>query len=416
MRTGDFAKKYCLSPNGVRYYVEQGLISPGIKNGQYDFDSNCIFDMDKIVRLKQMHFSLNEINKIFHLLRLAQYSNNQESHQIFMDIFVNKKEELHKEILLIEESIEQIENYILHNDYIREKGDESGIPIKCIDLLVCPKCKGSLSFLNTEIFKNQILAGQIRCECGYEARINNGILVGTQNSKLNMEWCYLENLISEHSLDYIKLETKAYYKVKEMFKGILKQTDLVIISSGGYAGGFICTYSDLFSEDTTFIIVDQYLDTLAHIKEQLGVLNTKFNILYLCDENFNFPLRDNSIDIFLDDFSSSEYIFYNSSYPADKISSLLNDKHYVGGAFSYYQKNAKTLKQITAEYPNADENLFTLSAFKSHLNRKGIKIMKDGVIGSVQNPGIGHSFPYHNPMDKLGIYTYLGVKNSTLSE
>ncbi|MDL2253478.1 hypothetical protein LJC49_05310 [Ruminococcaceae bacterium OttesenSCG-928-I18] len=139
-------------------------------------------------------------------------------------------------------------------------------------------------------------------------------------------------------------------------------------------------------------------------------MNQKFKVIYVCDEDFVLPLKDGCIDLFLDDFSSSEYIFYGSCYPFEKVKSLLNKNAFLGGIYTYYQNGAKTLAQIEQAFPNAKMKLFTVETLKSRLRENGVAIGYEQNLGYVENPGTGFSFPYHNPVDKLYFYMYFGTK------
>lgn len=61
MKIGEFSAKYNIAPSKVRYYIHYGLLVPSVRNGQYQFNEDCLRDMDYIMELQQMQFPLNEI-------------------------------------------------------------------------------------------------------------------------------------------------------------------------------------------------------------------------------------------------------------------------------------------------------------------------------------------------------------------
>lgn len=65
MKIGDFSKKYNMNITTVRYYVERALLTPERKNNQYIFNKSCMDDMEKILKYKSFHFSLEEIELLF---------------------------------------------------------------------------------------------------------------------------------------------------------------------------------------------------------------------------------------------------------------------------------------------------------------------------------------------------------------
>ena len=61
MKTGAFAKKYGLKPSAVRFYIDKALLTPKLENGQYIFDHTCMDQMEKIIKYKNLKFTLEEI-------------------------------------------------------------------------------------------------------------------------------------------------------------------------------------------------------------------------------------------------------------------------------------------------------------------------------------------------------------------
>ncbi|MCO7124054.1 MerR family transcriptional regulator [Ihubacter massiliensis] len=411
MRTGQFAARYNLSTNGIRYYVEQGLLSPKMKGNQYDFDQKCIEAMEEIQKLKQMHYSLPEISQIFHIRSLIQYTLNADAITKYNKLFYTKQKELNTQIKELEKCVQDLGKEIIK---IPDKAADIsvGVPIECLPLLACPRCKRTLSFDNTIIQNNKILSANIGCPaCGYQLRVIDGVIRGAQSSFAKVEWSNILNLMTEYSTDYLNLEAKSYYQVKENIEKHLNektQGKQTIITSGGFSGDLICSYPTLFESDTTIIIADQHLSVIDYVKDKMGVLNNQYNILYICDENFELPLRENSIDFFLDDYSSSEFIFYEPIYPFEKIRSLLKQTAYIGGAYTYYQKSAKTLANIQKNYPKSDSRLFCLEIFKNRLRGIGLEFLYDKKMGKAQEPGSGYSFDYHAKGDALYFYAYFG--------
>ncbi|MBQ9014548.1 MAG: MerR family transcriptional regulator [Firmicutes bacterium] len=415
MKTGQFAEKYNLTPNGIRYYIEQGLLNPGKRGQQYDFDEECIRRMEEIQRLKQMHYSLDEISRIFHVKELSQHTLNERARQDYNQLFQNKILQLQNEIRGLEESIRILENAILPAP-AQNMQYGTGIPIGLLPILSCPDCGGEFDFKDTDIRRGRLSSGKGRCSCGYELEIRDGILICRSSGDfppMHIEWSDLPNLLSECSVDYLNLEANAYYRLKNLLldgfadeNGQIKGT---IITSGGYAGNFICKYHKLFHPDTTFIIADQSLEVLHFIRDKLGVLNDAFEIIYICSPDFDLPLRDASVDLFLDDYSSSEFIFYNPKYPLELMRRVLKAKSICTGVFTYYQRSAKSLETIQKDYPRAEIPLFCSDTFRRHLISSGVDLVTADEVGSTENPGGGLAFDYHCPGDSLSFLLYCGV-------
>ncbi|WP_052343547.1 MerR family transcriptional regulator [Bacillus massiliigorillae] len=71
MKIGSFAKLFNVSIDTIRYYIEIGLIVPEKKGTQFHMNESCINDMELIVELKALQFSLKEIQKFLSYKRLT---------------------------------------------------------------------------------------------------------------------------------------------------------------------------------------------------------------------------------------------------------------------------------------------------------------------------------------------------------
>lgn len=414
MKTGQFANKYDLTPNGIRYYIEQGLLTPKKKGAQYDFDDECIVQMEKIQELKQMHFTLGEISRIFHTRGLIQHTLNPTARKKYNRIFLSKIDELEMMIEDLQRCIDDLEQSVLPIDKA-EKELIVGLPIGRISMLRCPVCGKEFDFDGTEIRRGRITSGKLSCRCGYKLDIFDGILINPQENtrQMNIEWSNLLNLLSEYSTEYVNLEANSYYQLKSELQKELESRGCetfngTVFTTGGYAGDFICKYHNMFQPGSLFIVADQSIDVLRYIKEKIGRLNNVYDIIYICDNAFDLPLKKGSIEFFLDDYSSSEFIFYNPVYPLEKIRPLLKENAICAGVFTYYSHSAKTLQTIRKDYAHADIPHFFLDTFKRHLRSSGVTLETERMIGNTKDPGTGAAFDYHAAGDILHFYTYYG--------
>jgi DNA-binding transcriptional MerR regulator/uncharacterized protein YbaR (Trm112 family) len=410
LRTGDFAKKYNLSPNGVRFYVEQGLLFPEKKNKQYTFNKACEEIMEYIIELKDLGFSLSEIRKILYIKKYSMFELDRNIKHHFKDFLKIKKrellceiDELHKCVLGINNEIAKIDQHSINN--LHEEG--YNLSLDFLDILSCPKCGDEFTLINANIERKSIIQGKLICKCGYIIDIEEGILIGSQTSSKSLEWSTPVSIAFAPTSQYISMEAKAYAWVMENLSKT-HYRNKTIFSSGGYAGNFFCEYFSSFGKDTLIVIADKYIDTVKNVRSKLGRLNFQLNIMYLCDENFELPLKEKSIDIFLDDYSSSEFIFYDSCYPINRIEHLLSDSAYIVGVFHYYNKDAKTLKRIKLGYPNADINKFQLGTFRHNLTQLNIRLLNSNMAGCIKTPGSEVSFEYHDQDDHLCFFNYFG--------
>lgn len=97
LRIGAFSRKFQVSPSTVRYYVQLGLIIPDVQNNQHLFHQECLRDMEQVMKLKRMRFSLEEIHELITLNRKSHLLLDEEL-EPYMDWFRAQKKKLQKEL------------------------------------------------------------------------------------------------------------------------------------------------------------------------------------------------------------------------------------------------------------------------------------------------------------------------------
>jgi len=89
MKIGAFAAKFGIKQVTIRYYVKKGLLNPIKKRTYYEYNQTCVEDMEKILRLKRMNFTLDEIAMYLAYLRL-NHSRTFSSKREIMDLLKRK--------------------------------------------------------------------------------------------------------------------------------------------------------------------------------------------------------------------------------------------------------------------------------------------------------------------------------------
>lgn len=122
MRIKEFAKKYNMSQDGIRYYEKIGLLTPKrSENGYRHYDQHNEVVLQTIVVLKQLGFTLNEIQQ---LLNLQQQSISKECNLITTSFMKQKISEVSAHIDFYKQA-EQILLYVVQlmdeNKYAENK-------------------------------------------------------------------------------------------------------------------------------------------------------------------------------------------------------------------------------------------------------------------------------------------------------
>ena len=93
MKIGQLAKKYNVSVESIRYYINIGLLIPEKKEKQYYFGKKNIEEVSLILRLKELHFTLKEIHQILSIRRISNLVDEEDIYDI-VNIFEDKKAQL----------------------------------------------------------------------------------------------------------------------------------------------------------------------------------------------------------------------------------------------------------------------------------------------------------------------------------
>lgn len=316
MKIGKFAAINNLSIDSIRHYSDIGLIIPQKQGGQYNFDERCQKDLEDILELKAMGFTLGEIKSIFYFKRLGNLANYQEGNG-YREIFNNKFKQVSNEI----EKLEKRKS-ILGEKLIELASNEMGkytklgVDIKSLNIFRCNKCGREMNLAEGNVCDNQVIKGKLRCGCGEEYVIDDGIvLVNTQESagirKISYE--HLSEYINDTSSEYIDNICKSmewmYNRID--FNELADKTVLDLGSGLGFYTRLI--YSDL-PDSTFYLTVDHDLGVQRFLKGILEMLGYKKNIIFICSDFLEIPIKRNSIDVLFDIGGTSNYSFEHEEF------------------------------------------------------------------------------------------------------
>ena len=404
MKIGKFIKDNNITIDTIRHYMDFGLIIPVKLGSQYDFDSRCQEDLDSVLSLKNMGFSLNEIKSILMIKRLAQYSGYQESNN-YQALFINKKQQLTDQIMELSKMKDNLEAKIQELSLVENrKKSIIGVDIRILNLLCCSECGRDLELLEGSVTNNQIINGKLVCSCGEEYRIEDGIIISSKNTEYinqssnsldimdyinTTDTQYLDNIYSSIELTFKKVQLNSY-------------KNRIMLELGTGLGFFLrSTYEDL-SDDTIYIAIDYDINKHILLKNLLETNHCQKKLLFICTDFNHIPIKEKSVDILIDVFGTSNYSFYQTDFLLKRIDKYIKDESVLIGAYTIF-KNFSSNSLIDIKY----RKNFIEKNMKEQLLTLGYQL--DEAISNIIEKG-GKYENYFNNSEKIYFYLVLGKR------
>lgn len=408
MRIGEFSKKTDTSIDTVRHYIDLGLLVPTKEGKYFQFDDRCEQDLERIKEMKDMDFSLHEIKNILLVGRFSKLTLGQER-QHYRSFFRNKMKELIKAQEALKHKIERLESKVKSiEEEFQHEPIRLGVNVSLLGQLYCPKCQIPLNLDSADIQSNMIVEGQMTCSCGYAFEVRSGILVHPDSMKKSeavdeTDFIKYVDETNDMFLDNI-YAAMAWCHKSINFKHNENQTILEL----GLGNGILLShiYNDL-PDQATYIAVDYDYYKLRYVKKVLERSGVKKNILFLCCDYNEMPLKHKSIDYVVDFFGLSNYSFKNASFLHEDVDAYYKDQAYLIGTFMLFDK-FKQSGEITPDQYHLFKKKSILKALEGlnyskeddYLFGSSEEGEKDGVVFEVTN--------------RIYIYGYLGKKKDVL--
>lgn len=375
MKIGEFSKVCEISKDTVRYYVNIGLLVPKMQNGTIDFTDQEIEDYQYIRRWKNMQFSIQEIKEFLYLKRISNMIEPTTINEC-MGLLKNKEVALRQEINGLKESIDLIreEMTFFEKRKMAVPERQSGVPLNAVTFLCCPHCRKQLSIENANINGKYIHSGVLKCNCGYTAKISEGIVI-TENRYTNQ-------------YDSPDLSRKLYEEVGEENTKLVRQgaeliletqkkqnwSHKVILEANINGRFFTYSYFDCMPKDAVYIFVDKFPEILMMYKRWIDTLWPDMEILYIADASEKYPLKDECVDVFLSFGGENEYSLYHKKFQITDIRNLLKRHAMVLGLFQSLSEYSNSRKALMERYPEGNDRRFLVSAMESAYIEAGVNI------------------------------------------
>ncbi len=357
MKIGEFSRKYELSIDTVRHYMDIGILTPIKKGGHYHFGTHTEEQGSTINKLKQLGFKLGEIRKIllYKIFTQIDYENEKEFHHGLM---TNKYNEIKIEKDKLSSILDNLENEIKRLENLTVNQEVYGVPLIAIDLLQCPKCEGELILDATRIIKGEVLTGELVCRCNYTLKIKEGIIIDESSyiSEDTLDHLELISYIDSTPLNYMLESKKSISWLTESY--VSKENNKkVLLDVGTGFGLFARSLLDSQHNDNIVICNDIDKSNLEFVKRVLESSGEKKRVVFVACDLKSLPIKNNCIDI-LSSIGTSMLV-------QDKEKSLVDyiNKH---------MKSSSDLYLMESFYNKIDPNNKLALRFRDELKKEKI--------------------------------------------
>ena len=412
MKIGEFAQRYNMNQSAVRYYIEKALLTPVRKNGQYIFDKTCTEQMEKILFYKSLGFSLDEMGTIV-CYEDASHLKDKTVLLRLLDLMQKKKQDVQRVIVAQERISERLETEIGKYEELLQNWEQGsdlpGMPLQALEILRCPKCVKSIELRNALISGAGIQTAKIRCECGYQAAIEDGVFIGEGSTKASPVKTS-ENIDSvsaiteDFSLEYANLVNKGHLWLYQKFSQQME--NLRYVMAGPFTYNFMLKYLKKLPKDVIYILMDVSIDKVRKLQQCFSELD--YQIVYIAAGSDMIPLREQSVDYYIDDFSTINHML---SYGKDLMKSVgpLISKHgRIICILNDYREAGGSLENMKKEYNTFEPEEIQLKKLYQNLMRSGVQVSERDSLGI--SGGSEKAFRQQAENETVSLIAYMAEK------
>ena len=357
MKIGEFAERFHIPQENVRYYMKLGLLLPKRKNAQYVFGESECRDLELILKMKKERFSLNEIRKFLEIKRVSIMV-EPESLLAAAELLEAKRAELEIQIQGLQSACREIAEDIRALAPPGNEQEQIGVPLAALELLACPRCGGELELSKASLSSRYVFEGDLSCECGYHAEIKDGI-VKTGNlytapyDKPDLKRGIYRNVNKDYMV-FLK-------KCEDWILDRLQNDNLsgkVVLEGHVNAHFFLYRNFQNLPGDCLYIVTDRFPEMLEMYKKNIEQMGIKMNILFLADASMDWPLKKQCVDVLISYYGVQEHSLYFKNFYLYDLKPFLKSEVNIYGVSMGYHKNAKSLALLREKYPEGDQKGF----------------------------------------------------------
>ncbi len=332
IKIGEFSKKYNLTKESTRYYTDEKLLLPHKVRHYNDYDLQCEKDIQNIIKLKGMGFTLAEIREIMNYLRLEAevFPNLNEFLLVFFECKLNRVNE-EKEVLIKREQtlIDKIKSLKDMSSSISvENHINSGVDLQFLSLLSCKKCNNSLNLKMAEIRDGEIIEGMLKCECGVEYEIHDGILFceGADDTKKVPAVNTKEDIEERYPSEYTSIKSIAENWLKGKIRTDLKGNEALLdfTTMGGVY--LLPILEKAKRENLLYVGCERWLSFLKVSKKTVDSIKNKPKTLFCCGDIRHAPFKASAFEIIIDVYGTMTDMRETGDFKLNQKINLLKDR------------------------------------------------------------------------------------------
>jgi DNA-binding transcriptional MerR regulator len=345
MKINEFSNKFDLSYDTIRYYMKLNLINPQKVGGHYEFDQEDQNDMEEILKLKEMEFSLDEIKEILSFKRIGRLSNYQKN-SYYQNLYQQKLKKIEKKIIELKDAKTALNAHLKRlKAENNEKQNDLSLNLNLLNLFACPICGSDLTLSAEKIENNRIHQGSLNCSCGEKILIKDGILYTKEVYEQESQAEVFETDPLFHVTDYIQQTDSEFmdqsYQSLDWLKNRINYSDLankVVLEPGSGYGLLLRNIYDQLSSDTTYICVEHNPDLNRYLKSLLELSAAGPEVIFLTAELPSLPLKEKIVDYLIDFSGISNFSFYNQGFLPELMLKYFKDHFVLTAIFIIYHK------------------------------------------------------------------------------
>lgn len=393
MKISAIAKKYGVSKDTLYFYISKGLLIPRVNGKQYIADETFERDLQMILKYRDWGFQLNEIHSALSIMRKTPRGEERKARWLLSGMLTQRSEMISSEMIELERKLDEIRSDI---EELRDDGEEGegvtnrkmGVPLSMVSLLRCPNCGGTLDFSGSEMSQTQITRSDVRCGCGYKAKIRDGILLTPDLNQSKYDQADITKVIYSDVPDYLtSLYQRSYYWMEKHLSDILHQGSVVMESHLNTYFYLQYELELLEKNDCRLILIDKYPEILSMYKSVLETAGSELDVLFIANDGADVPVRHGSVDVFVDFFGSNEHQFFNDSWLIDRLVPFLSPDSYVIGTYFSIAGGRRSIKNMKHYYPEASSDNFNLDLFKERIKQAEYINILSEYIGETKDTG-----------------------------